>query len=103
MLNQLRWGFSAVKRGHLNALRQTAVDHQGLQQRWANETRTLEALRPDLAKAQVLATQECQCGDKLNPTHYESTPAWRHWNRFWPSWHRLKPPQEGPARLIARE
>ena len=48
------------QQGELDTLRQTAVDHQGLQARWASDTRTLETLRNDLASAQALASQERQ-------------------------------------------
>ena len=58
-LHQLKQVHEGQQRD-LEALRQTAVDYQGLQQRWALDTRTLETLRMDLAQAQALAATERQ-------------------------------------------
>lgn len=55
-LKQLHDGQQA----ELDTLRQTAVDHQQLQARWASNTRALETLRTELASAQALASEERQ-------------------------------------------
>lgn len=46
------------QRKELDALRLTAVEHQALQTRWAQDTRTLEAVRTELADARVDLTKE---------------------------------------------
>lgn len=42
----------------LEALRLTAAEHEALQGRWAEDVRTLEALRTELASARTEAAQE---------------------------------------------
>lgn len=53
-LKQLHEG----QQGELDALRQTAIDHQGLQQRWASDAQALEAVRAELVQAQEAAADE---------------------------------------------
>ncbi len=53
-LKQLHEG----QQSELDSLRQTAADHQSLQQRWASDTQALEALRTEQAHAQAQAAQE---------------------------------------------
>jgi len=46
------------QRKELDALRLTAVEHQSLQTRWAQDTQTLEAVRAELACARADLTKE---------------------------------------------
>lgn len=46
------------QRKELDALRLTAVEHQALQTRWAQDTQTLEAVRAELACARADLTKE---------------------------------------------
>src|SRR3546814_20582832 len=44
----------------LDALRLTAAEHEALQRRWAEDARTLEALRTELASVRTEVAQERQ-------------------------------------------
>lgn len=52
------------QRKELDALRLTAVEHQALQTRWAQDTQTLEAVRAELVGARADLTQERERREK---------------------------------------
>lgn len=56
-VTEVRRGIEAQQK-ELDALRLTAVEHQALQARWAQDTQTLDAVRAELAEARADLTKE---------------------------------------------